>query len=121
MLGCATAAVVADRFEALQRLQGRFGGHVVLKGAGSLVASPGGVPPALCCEGNPGMASGGMGDALTGVIAGLIAQGFDGRDAAETGVSLHAAAGDAAAAVFGERGLLATDLIDHLRRLVNDR
>jgi ADP-dependent NAD(P)H-hydrate dehydratase / NAD(P)H-hydrate epimerase len=121
MLACATEAVVADRFDALARLQARFGGHIVLKGTGSLVAGPGGVPPALCCEGNPGMASGGMGDVLTGVIAGLMAQGLDGREAAESGVCLHAAAGDSASAAGGERGLLATDLVDHLRGQVNGR
>jgi NAD(P)H-hydrate epimerase len=65
------------------------------------------------------MASGGMGDALTGVIAGLLAQGLDPRDAAECGTCLHAAAGDAAAAAGGERGLLAGDLMSHLRRLAN--
>jgi NAD(P)H-hydrate epimerase len=67
------------------------------------------------------MASGGMGDALTGVIAGLMAQGLDGREAAESGVCLHAAAGDGAALAGGERGLLARDLIDRLRQEVNGR
>lgn len=67
------------------------------------------------------MASGGMGDALTGVIAGLLAQGFGVRDAAEAGVCLHAAAGDVAADMGGERGLLAGDLINCLRGLVNPR
>lgn len=121
MLACPTVDVTADRFAALERLQGRFGGHVVLKGAGTLVASPGSVPPALCSDGNPGMACGGMGDVLTGVIAGLMAQGLDPRDAAETGVCLHAAAGDRAACDGGERGLLATDLVDRLRGCVNGR
>jgi NAD(P)H-hydrate epimerase len=65
------------------------------------------------------MASGGMGDALTGVIAGLLAQGMGLRDATETGVCLHAAAADAAALAGGERGLLAGDLVDQLRGLVN--
>jgi NAD(P)H-hydrate epimerase len=64
------------------------------------------------------MASGGMGDVLTGVIAGLIAQGLDTMAAARCGVQWHAEAGDLAA-IDGERGLLATDLLGPLRRLVN--
>ena len=86
-----------------------------------MVASDGSPPPAICSDGNPGMASGGMGDALTGVIAGLMAQGMGVRDAAESGVCLHAAAGDVAAGLDGERGMLAGDLIDRLRGLVNPR
>jgi NAD(P)H-hydrate epimerase len=93
---------------------------VVLKGAGSIVCSAEPSPPAVCSAGNPGMASGGMGDVLTGVIAGLLAQGLDIRHAGECGVCLHAAAGDAAAAA-GERGLLAGDLIAQLRGLANPR
>jgi NAD(P)H-hydrate epimerase len=64
------------------------------------------------------MASGGMGDVLTGVIGGLLAQGLDYSDAAEIGVRLHGAAGDRAAE-DGERGLLAGDLLPWLRKLVN--
>ena len=84
-----------------------------------MVASGGSTPPALCSDGNPGMASGGMGDALTGVVAALLAQGLDTRDAAEVGVCLHAAAADRSAADAGERGLLAGDVIDALRATVN--
>ena len=73
----------------------------------------------VCQAGNPGMASGGMGDVLTGVIAGLVAQGFAPDIAAKMGVCLHATAADRAAEVSGERGLLATDLMPHLRLLVN--
>jgi NAD(P)H-hydrate epimerase len=116
-----SAEVNAQRIEAAQQIQRRHGGSVVLKGVGSIVASAGMSPPALCSEGNPGMASGGMGDVLTGVIAGLLAQGMALRDAAETAVCLHAAAGDAAAVAGGERGLLAGDLAAHLRALVNPR
>jgi NAD(P)H-hydrate epimerase len=60
-----------------------------------------------------------MGDVLTGVIAGLLAQGLSMRESAELGVCLHAAAADRAAARRGERGLLATDLFKYLRRLAN--
>lgn len=121
LLGECHADVNSQRLDSAARLQRRFGGSVVLKGVGSVVACGGSTPPAVCAHGNPGMASGGMGDALTGVIAGLLAQGLDVRDAAESGVCLHAAAGDLAAARGGQRGLLASDLIELLRARLNDR
>jgi NAD(P)H-hydrate epimerase len=91
---------------------------VVLKGAGSIVAGPGQVPR-LIDAGNPGMAVGGMGDVLAGVVGALRAQGLGAYDAASCGALLHAAAGDAAAAEGGERGLLPSDLMPWLRRLSN--
>jgi NAD(P)H-hydrate epimerase len=118
MLSTCAAGINGQRFDAVAQLQRRFGGSVVLKGAGSLVHSGGTTPPALCSDGNPGMASGGMGDVLSGIIGGLLAQGLDPRDAAETGVCVHAAAGDRAAA-GGERGLMPSDLLAGLRELVN--
>jgi NAD(P)H-hydrate epimerase len=117
LLQTTTAAVQADRFAAVAALQARFGGTVLLKGAGTLIQGPGGVP-AVCAQGNPGMASGGMGDVLTGVIAGLLAQGLGFTEAAEEGARLHGMAGDKAAG-DGERGLLAGDLMPWLRQLVN--
>ena len=89
-----------------------------MKGAGSLVQGDSARPPALCTDGNPGMASGGMGDVLTGIVAGLLAQGFGLEDAAAMGVCLHGAAADAASKE-GERGLLAGDLMPRLRPLIN--
>ena len=118
LLACSTGEVQADRFRALESLQQRCGGVVVLKGAGTLVTDGSGHPPALCSDGNPGMATGGTGDLLTGIIGALMAQGQDLRSAAELGVSLHAAAGDRAARE-GEIGLLAGDLLPELRRLLN--
>ena len=118
LLGCSAAEVQADRLAAAATLTRRYGGVVVLKGAGSVVATAGNRPPAICSDGNPGMASGGMGDVLTGIIAGLLAQGFAPDDAAELGVCLHGAAGDRAAA-GGERGLLAGDLLVQIRGLIN--
>ncbi len=119
LLNIATAEVQADRFFAADALQRRYGGVVVLKGCGSLVVDQDGAV-ALCDAGNPGMASGGMGDLLTGVIAALIAQGLSLADAARLGVWLHAAAADRATGPGqGERGLLASDLMPHLRKLVN--
>ena len=73
----------------------------------------------LASVGNPGMASAGMGDVLSGIIGGLLAQGLNDVDAASLGVVLHGAAADRSVAENGERGLLATDLFAHLRRLVN--
>jgi len=119
LLGLCIAELNANRPQSAERMRERYGGSVVLKGAGSIVSSDGNAPPAVCTDGNPGMASGGMGDVLTGVIAGLLAQGMDLRDASECGVCLHAAAADAAAAAGGERGLIASDVIAHLRSLVN--
>lgn len=118
LLATAAARVQADRFAAAAAVQARFGGVVVLKGAGTLICSGGTRPPGLCSQGNPGMASGGTGDVLTGLVAGLLAQGFDIGMAAETGVCLHAAAADLAAR-DGERGLLAGDLLAPVKPLVN--
>ncbi|MCU0809179.1 MAG: NAD(P)H-hydrate dehydratase [Candidatus Contendobacter sp.] len=119
LLKMTPAQVEADRFAAVEDLALRFGGVAVLKGAGSLIASQADGLVALCAAGNPGMASGGMGDVLTGIIAGLVAQGLPPFAAAKAGVYLHGRAGDLAAGAGGERGLLATDLLPFLRQLVN--
>ena len=118
LLGCSVPDIQKDRFTAVHELRQRFGGVAILKGAGSLVCGDEG-PVGVCCAGNPGMASGGMGDVLSGVIAGLWAQDETTPPlAARTGVYLHAVAADLAAE-SGERGLLATDLYPFLRQLVN--
>ena len=117
LLGTDTAAVQRDRFAAAAALRERFGGVCILKGAGTIIADGG--LPAVSDAGNPGMASGGMGDLLTGILAGLLAQGLAAGEAARLGVALHGAAGDAAAALRGERGLLARDLLPHLRERLN--
>lgn len=117
LLGTSTAQVQADRFAAAQAMADRFQAVVVLKGAGSIVAAPG-QRPRVIAAGNPGMAVGGMGDLLTGIIAALRAQGLDAFDAASNGALLHGLAGDRAAS-DGQRGLLPTDLLAPLRSLVN--
>ena len=117
LLGLSAAQVQADRFTAAKALADRFHAVVVLKGAGSVVAAPDSVPRVIAA-GNPGMAVGGMGDLLTGIIAALRVQGLGAFDAASTGALLHSLAGDAAAS-DGQRGLLPTDLLAPLRRLVN--
>jgi len=112
LFGVATAEVQARRRYYAQRLAAETGAVTVLKGQFSLIADPGGeviVNP----TGNPGMATGGSGDALTGVIAGLIAQ-FPRRRLVETvaaAVYLHGHAGDLAAARVGEMALIAGDII----------
>ena len=117
LLATDTARVQSDRFAAARELAKRYGSIVVLKGAGSLVAAPDG-RVAACPWGNAGMATGGTGDVLTGVIAALLAQGLSTWDAACTGVALHARAGDLAAG-DAPRGLVASDLFAPLRELVN--
>jgi hydroxyethylthiazole kinase-like uncharacterized protein yjeF len=109
--------VQQDRLSALKEINKRYGGVCVLKGAGSLVLAPNALP-VLCDKGNPGMASAGMGDVLSGVIGGLLAQGIPLGDAAKLGVCIHAMAGDLAAKE-GERGMMAMDLMPYLRRLSN--
>lgn len=106
-----------NRLAAIQSITKRYGGICVLKGAGSLVLASHSLL-GLCDKGNPGMASAGMGDILSGVIGGLIAQGIPLGDAAKLGVCLHAMAGDLAAK-DGERGMVAMDLMPYLRRLAN--
>jgi NAD(P)H-hydrate epimerase len=120
LIGITVAEVQEQREASARALASRFGAVAVLKGAGTLVAAPDG-RIARIEAGNPGMATGGMGDLLTGVIAALRAQGLDAFDAAACGALLHAAAGDAAAAEGGMRGLLPSDLLPHLHRLGNPR
>ncbi|KRE89630.1 carbohydrate kinase [Frateuria sp. Soil773] len=117
LLGSTVAAIEADRFAAARELARRYDAVVVLKGAGSLIADPDGRLD-VCPWGNPGMASGGMGDLLTGIVAALLAQGRSAWQAATLGVGLHARAGDLAARE-GEIGMLASDLLAPLRELIN--
>ena len=116
LLASSAADVQADRPAALAALAARYGGTVVLKGAGSLVSAQ--PVPFVCTSGNPGMGSPGMGDVLTGIIAALIGQGVEPGLAAALGVEIHARAGDRAA-VAGERGLIASDLLAELRAVIN--
>ncbi|MGH8138301.1 MAG: NAD(P)H-hydrate dehydratase [Steroidobacteraceae bacterium] len=117
LLGIRTDEVQSDRLAALKLLVDRYRGTVVLKGAGTLVGTAGRTP-GLCERGNPGMATAGTGDVLTGAIAGILAQCRDIWLAARVGVLVHAMAGDAAARA-GERGLLASDVARELHNCVN--
>ncbi len=110
------ATVERDRFEAVCELAERYQAVVVLKGYGSLIAEPSG-SVAVCDRGTPAMATAGMGDALTGVIASLWAQGMSAFDAARYGVWIHAVAGETAAR--GKRQILAPELIDQISHVMN--
>jgi NAD(P)H-hydrate epimerase len=109
LLGLTTAAVQQDRNAASELLSALGAGTWVLKGAGTLVRD--GERVVRNPTGNPGMATGGTGDVLTGVVAALLAQGLAPFDAARLGAWLHGRAGDHAAARLGERSVLATDLL----------
>jgi NAD(P)H-hydrate epimerase len=108
-------SVNADRIGVAGRFARERGVFVVLKGARTLIARPDGMV-AICPTGNPGMATAGTGDALTGMIVGLLAQGLSQWDAACTGTYFHGLAGDFAAQSVGQAGMTAGDLIDHIPR-----
>lgn len=118
LLGCSVADVNADRFAAVRKIQKKFGGIVILKGAGSLICDDQQVYVANV--GNPGMASGGMGDVLSGIIGALLAQGLSPQTAAQLAVCIHGEAGDLAAQ-NEQRGLLASDLFPYIKKLVNPK
>lgn len=108
-----TVDIVKDRIVVASSFARQFGVTVVLKGALTVVALPGG---SVSCNasGNPGMASGGSGDVLSGIIAAFWAQGMAPENAARAGVFVHGDAGDRAAAKWGERGLIASDIVNFI-------
>jgi NAD(P)H-hydrate epimerase len=118
LLNVTVAEIEADRFAAVRQLQEKYAGVVVLKGPGTLIAGPGELIK-VCPYGNPAMATAGMGDILSGVIGALIAQGFDLQTAAELGCCLHSSAADMAVEELGSRGLVATDILPYINRLLN--
>jgi len=118
LLGVSVADIQSDRFSAARAITQRYGGVCVLKGNGTLIATPDESLLWLCDRGNPGLATGGSGDVLTGVIAALLAQGLAPIEAARLGVWAHASAGDRVAA-SGERGILASDLLSPVRDVIN--
>lgn len=113
LLGCTVSDVQQDRVLAAVSIAKRFAACVVLKGCGTIVADPSG-QYSICPWGNPGMATAGSGDVLTGVIAALLGQGLSCFNAACAGVMAHAEAGDLAAEKVGELALIAGDIIDGL-------
>lgn len=116
LLDCTIAEVEADRYAAVRALQRKYGGVVLLKGVGTLIADA--QHCWVCQEGNPGMASGGMGDLLSGILAALWAQDLGQTQSALLAACIHGEAADCAAKE-GERGMLASDLLPWVRRLVN--
>ncbi|MGH7768267.1 MAG: NAD(P)H-hydrate dehydratase, partial [Candidatus Binatia bacterium] len=113
LIGADTARVNSDRVGVARAFAERHGCYVVLKGARTVIATPAGrvfINP----TGNPGMASGGMGDVLAGVLGGLLAQGFAIEDALKLGVFAHGFAGDRVASVKGQIGMIASDVIEAL-------
>ena len=112
LTGRTTGQVQADRVGAATRFARQTGAAVVLKGAGTVVAQADRFY--VNTTGNPGMATGGSGDVLTGVIAGLMAQGLEAFDAAVLGAYIHGLAGDLARDEVGEVGLIATDILDRV-------
>jgi len=118
LLGSSSADVNRDRVESARRAAAASGAIVILKGHQTLIAEPDGdvwINP----TGNPGMASGGTGDVLTGLLGSLLAQGFEPLAAAQLGVYVHGLAGDRAAAEIGERGLRAGDVVAALPRALH--
>jgi ADP-dependent NAD(P)H-hydrate dehydratase / NAD(P)H-hydrate epimerase len=113
LIGKNTAAVNADRIEVARGFALAHRCHLILKGARTVIATADGkvfINP----TGNPGMASGGMGDVLAGILAALLGQGFSAEDAMKLGVYLHGFVGDMMAAEKGEIGLIASDIIEGL-------
>ncbi len=113
LTGLSTAEVQADRVGCARAFATEYGVHLVLKGAGTLIAHPDG-NVTVNTSGNAGMASGGMGDLLTGIIAGLVVQGYEPGRAAELGVFLHGRAADSVLEKTGGTGYLATDVLAEL-------
>jgi hydroxyethylthiazole kinase-like uncharacterized protein yjeF len=128
MLEMTSEEVQSNRIDVVKRLAQRVAGVAVLKGAGTLIAAdgPGGgnddraTLTGVCGHGNPGMASPGMGDVLSGVIGGLLAQHLSPVQAAVHGVCLHSAAADQAAEQVGQRSLLATDLLPTMMQMLRE-
>lgn len=122
LLGSAIPDMAAIRISVAQEFARTFGVYVILKGARTIIAAPNGMA-AINSSGNPGMASGGMGDVLTGIIVSLLSQGYSAWNACRLGVYLHGLAGDLVAMEQGEIGMTATDLMERiplaLNRLLN--
>lgn len=117
LLGCDVATIEADRFSAVQSIAQKYGGICILKGAGTLISD--GNQIVINKTGNAGMASGGMGDILAGIVASFTLQANDVFKATCAAVYIHGAAGDIIAEQYGQRGMIASDLFTPLRTLVN--
>lgn len=117
LIGSDTQKVKSDRIKVAKEFAKRYGCYVVLKGARSIVAAPEGniyINP----TGNPGMATGGVGDLLTGMIGGFLAEGMNPLESSIAGVYIHGACGDEAALKYGERGMLARDILNEIPKML---
>jgi len=110
LLGCTSIDVSHDRLGSATKLSKKTSSTVILKGARTLIAHPDGSVD-ICPTGNSGMATGGTGDVLTGIITGLLSQGLSPRNAATVGVYLHGLAGDIASKTHGQCGMIASDIV----------
>jgi NAD(P)H-hydrate epimerase len=119
LLGRTVPEVEADRISTAQEFARTYGIYLVLKGARTIIAAPDG-SVAINGSGNPGMASGGMGDVLTGILCSLLGQGYSCWDACRIGVFLHGHAADLVARDKGEIGMNATDVQEKLPYAMND-
>ncbi len=119
LMDCSADQVQSDRFGAATRAAEKTGSVVILKGAGTIVAANG-RPLSVNMTGNPGMASGGMGDVLSGFLAGLVAQGVDPFDAARVAVYLHGRAGDNVALRSSQSGVTAGDVAEELPGVIRE-
>lgn len=119
LLGVTIERINSDRYKAVYELQQKCGGVVLLKGAGTLICD--GSSIIVIQEGSPAMASGGMGDLLTGIIAALRAEGLSQTSATVAGACIHGRAGYLAGEIGGVIGTIATDLLPYVRLLINQR
>jgi NAD(P)H-hydrate epimerase len=119
LMGTTTQNVQEDRIGAAKEFASTYGCIVVLKGDKTVIASPT-EEVFINPTGNPGMASGGTGDVLTGMIGGLVAQGLPPLEAVKWGVFLHGLSGDIAAQEMGEISLIASDIIDYLPLAISE-
>ncbi len=117
LLGQSAVDIQSDRVNAIQKIQSQYGGVCVLKGLGSLIFD--GTQLRICQQGNPGMATAGMGDVLSGIIAAMLAQGMELSYASQFGVLMHALAGDEAAKQYGEISMIARDVIEMIPHCIH--
>ena len=118
LLSSTTADIQANRLLSCRRLFDLFGATTVLKGSGTIIAESAEVLPAINTRGTPGMASAGMGDVLSGIIAALLGQGLGPFAAARSAVYIHALCAELYSLDRDQSGLLASDVIDFIPRVV---
>jgi NAD(P)H-hydrate epimerase len=121
LLGVSITEIERDRFAAVRNIQEKYSAVVVLKGPGSLVLGVNSKTINICPYGNPAMATAGMGDLLSGIIGGLLAQGLDLDTAAELGCCLHGLSADSAVDERGDRGFVASDILEFLPMVLNQQ